>query len=165
VEALVNRKLSLSVYCERFAMAGKTLSLLVFFRLIVFLYVFRYNKPVYNKHAYNIPGIMAKKHKLHTILNLHEDKDNESLLINELARLLKRDFDRRAQKLGFTRAQWLVIGTLRRTPGLKQTELADILEVHRSGPHRTMPGWWSAGPSADLKGAGLPHPRRGKSWR
>ncbi len=54
---------------------------------------------------------------------------NESLLIHDIARLQKKHFDRRARALGLTRAQWLTVGTLRRNPGIKQAELADLLDV------------------------------------
>lgn len=58
-----------------------------------------------------------------------DDSGNESLLINDVARLLRKDFDKRAQKLDLTRSQWLAIAMLRRNPGIKQTELSALLEV------------------------------------
>jgi len=49
--------------------------------------------------------------------------------IAETAHALRRAFDRRAATLGVTRAQWKVLFRLSRTPGLRQIELADILDV------------------------------------
>lgn len=51
-------------------------------------------------------------------------------LLSETARLIREDFRRRAQHLGLTQPQWLVLMHLSRTPGLKQTTLAEKLEVH-----------------------------------
>ena len=49
--------------------------------------------------------------------------------IGETAHALRRAFDRRAAALGVTRAQWKVLFRLSRTPGLRQVELADMLDV------------------------------------
>ena len=49
--------------------------------------------------------------------------------IAETAHALRRSFDRRAATLGVTRAQWKVLFRLSRTPGLRQVELADQLDV------------------------------------
>lgn len=49
--------------------------------------------------------------------------------IAETAHALRRAFDRRAATLGVTRAQWKVLFRLERQPGLRQVELADILDV------------------------------------
>jgi DNA-binding MarR family transcriptional regulator len=49
--------------------------------------------------------------------------------IGETAHALRKSFDRRAAGLGVTRAQWKVLFRLTRTPGLRQVELADQLEV------------------------------------
>ena len=49
--------------------------------------------------------------------------------IAETAHALRRAFDRRAATLGVTRAQWKVLFRVHRQPGLRQVELADILDV------------------------------------
>ena len=49
--------------------------------------------------------------------------------IVETATALRRAFDRRAGSLGVTRAQWRVLARLNRTPGLRQIELADQLDM------------------------------------
>ncbi len=49
--------------------------------------------------------------------------------IAETATALRRAFDRRAVLLGVTRAQWRVLAKLRRTPGMRQVELADHLDM------------------------------------
>jgi MarR family transcriptional regulator for hemolysin len=50
-------------------------------------------------------------------------------LLNDVARLMRKRFDERARNLGLTRAQWRVLGHLRRYEGIKQGSLAEILEV------------------------------------
>jgi MarR family transcriptional regulator, transcriptional regulator for hemolysin len=57
------------------------------------------------------------------------DEENEALLMHEIARQMKICFDRRAQHLGLTRSQWRVLSVLRRNPGIKQTKLAECIEV------------------------------------
>jgi len=47
----------------------------------------------------------------------------------DAARLLRRDFERRAKRHGVTRAQWAALAFLARQPGLRQNQLADLLEV------------------------------------
>ena len=49
--------------------------------------------------------------------------------IAETAHTLRRAFDRRASSLGVTRAQWKVLFRLTRFPGLRQVELAEMLDV------------------------------------
>ena len=49
--------------------------------------------------------------------------------IGETATALRRAFDRRAVTLGVTRAQWRVLAKLSRTPGMRQIELADHLDM------------------------------------
>jgi DNA-binding MarR family transcriptional regulator len=49
--------------------------------------------------------------------------------IAETAHALRKDFDRRAAGLGVTRAQWKVLFRLTRHPGLRQIELADMLDI------------------------------------
>jgi len=49
--------------------------------------------------------------------------------IAETAHAMRRAFDRRAVSLGVTRAQWKVLFRLTRFPGLRQVELAEMLDV------------------------------------
>ena len=49
--------------------------------------------------------------------------------LNDVARLLRTYADHKAAKFGMTRAQWAVLVRLDRTQGLKQCELAEILDV------------------------------------
>jgi DNA-binding MarR family transcriptional regulator len=49
--------------------------------------------------------------------------------IGETAHALRKAFDRLAVGLGVTRAQWKVLFKLSRRPGLRQVELADLLEL------------------------------------
>ncbi|HEX6785374.1 MAG TPA: MarR family transcriptional regulator [Sphingomicrobium sp.] len=49
--------------------------------------------------------------------------------IGETAHALRKAFDRRTVGLGVTRAQWKVLFRLDRRPGLRQIELADMLDI------------------------------------
>ena len=49
--------------------------------------------------------------------------------IGETAHALRKAFDRHAAGMGVTRAQWKVLFRLTRQPGLRQIELADMLDV------------------------------------
>lgn len=61
---------------------------------------------------------------------MQEDPDqNLGFVIHDLARLLRRNFDRRAKALGLTRTQWLLLAHLRRQDGMRQADLANLLEV------------------------------------
>ena len=47
----------------------------------------------------------------------------------DIARLLRREFDRRATAIGVTRAQWRVLSRLAKDDGQRQIDLADVLDV------------------------------------
>ena len=66
------------------------------------------------------------------------DDQNESLLIHDIARLSKMNFDRKVKDLGLTRSQWLSVSTLRRNPGISQAELAAKLDVEPISVARTI---------------------------
>ncbi len=56
-------------------------------------------------------------------------KRDFAFVINDVARLLRTYADQKAARLGMTRAQWAVLVRLDRFEGLKQSELADILDL------------------------------------
>jgi MarR family transcriptional regulator for hemolysin len=49
--------------------------------------------------------------------------------LSDVARLLKTYADQRARQFGISRAQWAVLLRLDRSEGLKQSELAEILDL------------------------------------
>jgi MarR family transcriptional regulator, transcriptional regulator for hemolysin len=49
--------------------------------------------------------------------------------IMDVARMLKTYADQRARQFGISRAQWAVLVRIDRTEGLKQSELAEILDL------------------------------------
>jgi MarR family transcriptional regulator for hemolysin len=49
--------------------------------------------------------------------------------INDVARLLRTYADHKAAQFGMTRAKWAVLARLDRFEGLKQSELADMLDL------------------------------------
>jgi DNA-binding MarR family transcriptional regulator len=51
------------------------------------------------------------------------------VLLHDVARLMRTQFDQRARARGMTRAQWHLLARVDRQPGLSQRELASILEV------------------------------------
>jgi MarR family transcriptional regulator for hemolysin len=54
------------------------------------------------------------------------------VVISDVARLLRTEFDRRVHRLGITRAQWLVLTRLHRHPGASLSELAEMMEVEKA---------------------------------
>ena len=58
--------------------------------------------------------------------------------IAETAHALRKAFDRRAVGMGVTRAQWKVLFRLSRRPGLRQIELADMLDIEPITLSRTV---------------------------
>jgi len=52
-----------------------------------------------------------------------------AFMVSDVARILRTLFDQEARKFGMTRAQWGVLFRLERSEGLKQSELADALEI------------------------------------
>ncbi|MGD8673583.1 MAG: MarR family transcriptional regulator [Thiogranum sp.] len=54
---------------------------------------------------------------------------NLGFLVHEVARLMRRSFDRRVQSLGLTQAQWRALVHLSRCEGMNQAALAEILEI------------------------------------
>jgi DNA-binding MarR family transcriptional regulator len=55
--------------------------------------------------------------------------DDAVLLLNDVARLIRREADRRARLHGMTRAQWIILARVERAPGLTQRQLAELVEV------------------------------------
>lgn len=51
------------------------------------------------------------------------------VLISDVARALRRNFDRRLQSLGLTQAQWRAIVHVKRLEGMNQVALAECLEA------------------------------------
>jgi MarR family transcriptional regulator for hemolysin len=52
-----------------------------------------------------------------------------AFLLNDVARLLRTYADQRARQFGMTRAQWAVLVRLELNEGLKQSELAELLDL------------------------------------
>ncbi|HVT55071.1 MAG TPA: MarR family transcriptional regulator [Xanthobacteraceae bacterium] len=50
-------------------------------------------------------------------------------LLHEVAHQMRTLADQRARTRGMTRAQWMILRKLERTPGLSQNELATLIEV------------------------------------
>lgn len=50
-------------------------------------------------------------------------------VISDVARLIRRNFNRRVQHLGLTQAQWQVLAHLARHEGIRQIQLADVLDM------------------------------------
>ena len=61
---------------------------------------------------------------------LRHSKNREfGFMLNDVARLLRTYADHKAAQFGMTRAQWAVLVRLDRFEGLKQSELADMLDL------------------------------------
>ncbi len=65
--------------------------------------------------------------------------------INDVARLLRTYADQKAAQFGVTRAKWAVLSRLQRSEGLKQAELAEMLDVQPITLTRLLDGLASNG--------------------
>jgi len=77
-------------------------------------------KSAYYKVAYN---------KRDTRLTAVSPSRELVFALHDVARMLRTYSDHRAREVRMTRAQWVVLTKLRRREGLKQRELADILDL------------------------------------
>jgi MarR family transcriptional regulator, transcriptional regulator for hemolysin len=68
----------------------------------------------------------GKRPQGNTLDEFHRDL---LFLLNDVARLLRVDADKRARLHGMTRAQWAILIWLERQPGISQKELSELLEV------------------------------------
>jgi MarR family transcriptional regulator for hemolysin len=53
------------------------------------------------------------------------------LIINDISRLARKEFDRRVRELGLTRAQWLFLWHVAQQPGCTQSDLAERLQMEK----------------------------------
>ena len=58
-------------------------------------------------------------------------ESNVGLLVADINRLARREFDRRVRPLGLTRAQWMFLFHLGQQPGATQSELAELLQMEK----------------------------------
>jgi DNA-binding MarR family transcriptional regulator len=57
------------------------------------------------------------------------DKKTFGFLVTDVTRLMRKHFDRRAVRFNLTRAQWRALKRISRGEGMRQTELAEQLEM------------------------------------
>jgi DNA-binding MarR family transcriptional regulator len=56
-------------------------------------------------------------------------QNSVGFLLHDVARLLRRNFNRRVQELGLTQTQWQLLAYLARQEGMRQAQIADLLEM------------------------------------
>ncbi len=56
-------------------------------------------------------------------------EESLGFLVNDVSRLMRRNYNRRAQGLGLSLAQWRALAFLSRQEGVKQVTLAESLEI------------------------------------
>ncbi|MDO1529087.1 MarR family transcriptional regulator [Fulvimonas sp. R45] len=81
-------------------------------------------------------------------------------LLSDVTLLFRKHFDRRAVKFGLTRAQWRATKMLYHRPGLRQTELAEFLEMEPIAVGRVIDRLQSAG-FVERR----PDPKDRRAWR
>ena len=57
------------------------------------------------------------------------EKTTFGYLVTDVTRLMRKQFDRRAQRFGLTRAQWRALKRVHHGEGITQNELAEFLEM------------------------------------
>jgi MarR family transcriptional regulator for hemolysin len=60
---------------------------------------------------------------------MDDPRQSVGVLLIDVARLLRRNFNRRAQALGLTQPQWQALARISQNQGMNQACLADMLEV------------------------------------
>lgn len=60
---------------------------------------------------------------------IKKPQDALGFVLSDVARLIRRNFNRQVQKLGLTQAQWQVLAFLARNEGVRQIQLADSLDM------------------------------------
>jgi MarR family transcriptional regulator, transcriptional regulator for hemolysin len=55
--------------------------------------------------------------------------ENIGFMLQDVARLMRCEYNRRVQELALTQAQWRALSILSRKPGLRQNQLAEMLEM------------------------------------
>lgn len=81
-------------------------------------------------------------------------------LLNDVTLLFRKHFDRRAVKFGLTRAQWRATKMLHYREGLRQTELAELLEMEPIAVGRVIDRLQAAG-FVERR----PDPKDRRAWR
>lgn len=81
-------------------------------------------------------------------------------LLNDVTLLFRKHFDRRAVKFGLTRAQWRATKMLYHREGLRQTELAEYLEMEPIAVGRVIDRLQAAG-FVERR----PDPKDRRAWR
>ncbi|MDQ6647784.1 MAG: MarR family transcriptional regulator [Pseudomonadota bacterium] len=81
-------------------------------------------------------------------------------LLSDVTLLFRKHFDRRAVKFGMTRAQWRATKMLYHREGLRQTELAEFLEMEPIAVGRVIDRLQAAG-FVDRR----PDPKDRRAWR
>lgn len=81
-------------------------------------------------------------------------------LLNDVTLLFRKHFDRRAVKFGLTRAQWRATKMLYHREGLRQTELAELLEMEPIAVGRVIDRLQAAG-FVERR----PDPRDRRAWQ
>jgi MarR family transcriptional regulator, transcriptional regulator for hemolysin len=60
---------------------------------------------------------------------VEESSSNLGFLLHDVARLMRKRFEKHARGLGLTRSQWQALAYLSRNEGISQIGLADLLDV------------------------------------
>lgn len=81
-------------------------------------------------------------------------------LLHDVTLLFRKHFDRRAVKFGLTRAQWRATKMLHHREGLRQTELAELLEMEPIAVGRVIDRLQAAG-FVERR----PDPKDRRAWR
>lgn len=65
------------------------------------------------------------------VADRYDSERSLGVIIAEISRLARKEFDRRVRHLGLTRAQWLFLYHLAQHPGSTQSELAERLQLEK----------------------------------
>jgi len=86
------------------------------------------NLPINHKLAYNIQSLLEMKPEMKPMSRGSVDM-HFLFTLGELQRLVRAYADKQAARYGITRAQWAVLAKVERNEGMKQSELAEQMEM------------------------------------
>lgn len=88
------------------------------------------------------------------------DKNTFGILVTDVTRLMRKHFDRRAERFNLTRAQWRALKRLSHSEGMTQSDLAEMIEMEPIAVGRVIDRLQKAG---FVERRADPHDRR--AWR
>jgi MarR family transcriptional regulator for hemolysin len=113
-----------------------------------------------DRHGFGSGGAVCSNNDGGLMLMANTEDISFGYLLSDVTLLIRKHFDRRAVKFGLTRAQWRATRVLYHREGLRQTELAEFLEMEPIAVGRVIDRLQAAG-FVERR----PDPKDRRAWR